>query len=185
MRFVQVARLDINQFPPRFMVGLNLVGLCLAMMLMSLGSFTWGVYPNLWVLIGLEVLALLATIVLHEGLHGLAFWVYTGRVRFGVNLKANLRGSFYTTTTAPYPLNLLTPRAYIVTALLPQVLTVIGMLLLLHPSNLVACLGNSMAAYNLGGGAMDLWAANLVRKLPSVCRLEDFSTGLNIWMEEV
>ncbi|MEM3426769.1 MAG: DUF3267 domain-containing protein [Nitrososphaerales archaeon] len=167
----------------RVMLALNLFGLSLALGVLLATYDVWSSYSRPLVLVGLAALALVVTVVIHEGLHGLTFRIFTGKAVFGAVLGSPIGFAFYTTSDAPLPSRLLTSKAYIVTALLPQALTLVAVAVAYTAPSPFDFLGACIASYNLGGSAADIWTSGLVASLHSGCFLEDTRDGLNIWME--
>lgn len=159
---------------PRVMILLNIVGFILflaAAVLIQIytlrvrngsSSLTFSFQVDNLAQVGLFILILLLDIVilvvLHEGLHGLCFWVITGK------RPTFMIGPGYAAASAPgeyirkYP--------YLITALCPVVvMTVAGMLAIPFVSPNILLHVTAITVFNIGGAVGDLWvAAGLVRR---------------------
>lgn len=104
---------------------------------------------------GLLLGGIILVTLLHEGLHGIMFWLYTKRVKFGVKFDK----IFWVMPYATSPGSKLRRGQLVRVALAPQIATIIM---------LVACLSISpgwvlprllfwMAMFNFAGGALDIY----------------------------
>ena len=124
----------------------------------------------------------LVSIVLHEGLHGVFFYRFCGQAKFGATWS-KLGPVFW----ASAPGSQLTRRRYQMVGLAPQILTVaIVIVLLTTPLPVGIAYGLLCgAAFNLGGGCMDIYVVKLLRKYPPDYILEDIKDGCRVYAPEV
>lgn len=139
-------------------------------------------YPptSTWFALGLLVPCLVVVTVVHEGLHGIAFKKFTGKVRFGGGWSGSLGLVFYATS----PGGKLTRTKMLITALIPQLLTIVCLLLFLFfriADGNVAYILLVIAGLNLGGGSADIWLVFQMCRFPSGYIYEDTMTGTAIY----
>ncbi len=128
---------------------------------------------------GLFLVVCIPTVMVHEGLHGLFFWIYTGKVEFGFKLWAGVGPVAYATS----PGSIMSKWKMIVVLLIPQIFTTVLLVLsgLVLFSNLVRMELLSMAAFNLGGGSFDLYFVYLLLKEKSRVFVQDTMTGMKLY----
>ena len=129
--------------------------------------------------IGMILVAAAVATILHEGLHGLFFWRYTGKVKFGYRLWSKVGTVFYATS----PNSILPKNRMMVVGIAPQFLTVLlltlsGLVLL---PNLARYVFQYMAAFNLGGGCFDLYFFFLLMAEKGKIFVEDIMTGMILY----
>lgn len=177
-----IEEIDTAKWPRRKKIGLLLLCGGLLLSVMDLGEYL-GVPKAKEVGTLQSVLSLVVVIapviILHEGLHGLFFWLFTGKTKFGAKLWSSLGPVFYASSPGS-----LIPRARIqIVALAPQALTI----LLFSTAVLVsmpAVVSHSLllaAALNLGGGGLDIYFTWSLRKYPRTVLVEDLKTGCKIY----
>lgn len=116
----------------------------------------------------------LATIAIHEFIHGAAMRFYGGNPRYGMGIAHFLFPYAYATADQPFSRN-----QFIQIALAPLVvISVVGFLLmLLFNAAWIAIL----LAANASGAVGDLWVSLSVLRYPRHVRVEDHKTGLRIY----
>jgi hypothetical protein len=129
--------------------------------------------------IGLTILAIFLTLVLHELIHGLVMRISGVRPRYGVLWK---QAMFY--ATAPgyaFPRN-----HYVVIALAPfiliSLLVVLGMWLL-QGTVWVALLGVG-GLFNASGAVGDMWITRIVLQYPDNAYIMDERDGMRVFLPE-
>lgn len=115
------------------------------------------------------------SIVLHEALHGLFFWTYTGKVKFGFKLWSKIGMMAYATS----PNSILSRGRMIMITIAPQILSVVVLLAIgfMGLPNLARHGLLNMVAINLGGGCFDLYFVFLLLKEKGKVLVEDTMTG--------
>lgn len=175
----------LKNYPRRKRIGILMLGMSGIFLVMSLGEYLLGVNArsavtnNLALLVGIFIAVLVAVTVLHEGLHGLFFWLFSGRVRFGAKLWSSM-GPVFWASSPGRPI----PRIkFQIIALAPQLLTILLLLVLaLAPlSNTLTYALVLAAALNLGGGCLDIYVAILLRKWPGSVLVEDVKDGFKVY----
>jgi len=124
-------------------------------------------------------MAVILVAVLHEGLHGLGFWIYGGRPSFGFKLRSGFGPAFFTTSKGT-----LFPRPNMQSiALFPQGLTVVLLIILLSVElhTTISGLLVHTAVLNLAGGYVDIYIALAMGKYPKNYLVEDTQTGIRIY----
>jgi hypothetical protein len=168
----------------KLLVVLNVVGLALMGLSLPL-FFAWArlwhpeiVSLELSVLqMGVALIAIAITIVLHELTHGLALRAYGAQPKYGVMWQEMM---FYA-TAAGYAFR---RNAYIVIALAPLVgLSLVGMALLMLPLPdwLVLIIVFSIAL-NVGSAIGDLWLVRVTLGYPLSAYIVDEKDGLRVFM---
>ena len=123
-------------------------------------------------------IALVATIVLHEALHGLFFWIFGGQVKFGAKAWTAMGPVFWATSD-----KLLSKRQYQIVCLAPQILTAIC-LLLIFTAGLPAIHQVALwiiAVGNLCGGGFDIYISILVGRFSAGAKYRDMKDGLIVY----
>jgi len=125
---------------------------------------------------------LIFVVVLHEGMHGSFFWLYTGKAEFGFKLRSPIGPVFW----ASSPGSLLPRTKVQAVALAPQILTAPAILIsaLVSMPDTIAHSLLLAAALNLGGGGLDLYFAALLSRYPRTVLVEDLQTGCKIYEPE-
>jgi hypothetical protein len=134
-----------------------------------------GTYVLMWLSL------IIGMVIIHEGLHGLFFWIYSRKVNFGVKWKTR----FGPTPYASSPHSLFTKRQYQMMGIAPQILTAVLLCsggAFAHVP--IAAIGIMVAATNLGGGCVDLWAAFEIQRMPKDILVEDTGDGFKVWSNE-
>ncbi len=130
-------------------------------------SFEVDSLAQVGVFLVLLLLDIAILVVLHEGLHGLCFWVITGK------RPVFMIGPGYAAASAPgeyiakYP--------YLVTALSPLVvMTIAGLIAILFVSRDLLLHVTAITVFNIGGAIGDLWVAAglLMRRGPLLVKDE-------------
>jgi hypothetical protein len=137
-------------------------------MIMKIG---FGQYCAIWLAL------ILAITIIHEGLHGVFFYYYSKKVRFGVKWKSK----FGPTPYASSPDSLFTKKQFQVISLAPQILTVAVMFAGTFFSLPIFAMCVIFGVANLGGGCIDLWTAYELQKLPDDIMVEDTKDGFRVW----
>lgn len=162
-------------------------GLCCAIWLYT-GSLLWVVdiqereIGSLLYRIGIMVIAAIVSTVLHEALHGAFFYKFCGRATFGAKWS-KLGPVCY----ASSPGRAMSRWQFQVTCLAPQLLTIIIIAILwLIPLSMAVAFGLLWAAaFNLGGGCMDIYMTCQLRKYPAHSCFEDTEDGYRVYAPEV
>jgi len=139
------------------------------------GDFIVGFGTVNWLLLFLG--CIVAIIPLHEGMHGLFFRLYGGKVKFGAKLWTLLGPVFWATSEKMFP-----RRQFQTISLAPQLLTVVLTTLIAFVDfpPLVQIGLIIVAAGNLLGGAFDIYLAVLLRRYPSSVMVRDIQDGLEV-----
>jgi len=127
----------------------------------------------------LLVLALVVSVVMHEGLHGVFFKKFTGKVQFGFKGKTAVGPVFYASSIGS-----MIPRVkYQIIGLAPQIGTVIllGILFIAPLRNDMWWFISCLLLLNFIGSAIDIYVVFWLRKFPKSVMIEDSMTGLKIW----
>lgn len=120
---------------------------------------------------------LLVIVAIHELLHGLFFWLFAGRVKFGIKWKTKLGITPY----ASCPNGLFTKRQFQAIGAAPQILSGLlfcAALIVWQPWSNVLIL---TAAANVAGGCADLWLIWKAEELEDDAMIEDVETGIKVW----
>lgn len=162
-------RLQVMSIPLFILMGLIFTEIALLLNAFP-GDFRFGLAEIVIVLI-----SLVAAIVLHEVLHGLAMRLYGAHPQYGVLWK---QGMVYATS----PGYAFRRNSYIVVALAPLVvislLAVGGMLLL--PGTLWVPLLVLCAVINGSGAIGDLWTTTIVLRYPASAYIVDERDGIRV-----
>jgi len=133
-----------------------------------------------WNRVALLLLAgLVLTPVLHEGMHGLFFWVFSRKANFGIQLKTWMGLVFWASSFGS-----LIPRVkFQIIALAPQILTVVFLLVIIFASlpNTVNYVLLLISALNLGGGCFDIYGVTWLQHFPKYYLVEDTKEGCRIF----
>lgn len=131
--------------------------------------------------IGLWLVVCVFATILHEGLHGLFFWRFTGKVKFGFKLWSETGPIAYATSLN----SILSKHRMMMVTIAPQILTIVLLMLigLVGLPNLLRYGLLNMAAFNLGGGCFDLYFIFLVLKEKGKIFVEDTMTGVVLYKE--
>jgi len=123
------------------------------------------------------ILLLIGTLILHEGLHGLAMLACGARPIFGARLT---RLVLYTTSQAFF-----SRRAYLFVTLAPLLgITLLGIpAMLLLPGGL-AIWAAIMVAMNAASALGDLWMAAVIASFPPVALFRDEADGMSVFLPE-
>jgi flagellar basal body-associated protein FliL len=142
------------------------------------------VYPfiykiGLWAYTIMWVALIISIIVIHEGLHGLFFYLYSKHVNFGIRWKTKVGPTPYATANG----QLFTKRQYQMVAIAPQIMTlaVIFAIQLLTNNLPAVAIIIMIAAINLGGGCADLWCVYQLQRFPDDILVEDTKDGFKVW----
>lgn len=115
-------------------------------------------------------------VILHEGLHGLLFWIWGGKVKFGY-ITSVIGPSFYATSLGRrFPRN-----KFIVICLLPQVVTLVTIPLSMFYSGWLGFLILSVGALNFGGAVADFYIVYRLLRTKGNIEVEDKVTGVAIY----
>ncbi|MBE7382794.1 MAG: DUF3267 domain-containing protein [Leptolyngbya sp. SIO1E4] len=131
----------------------------------------WG-YGNL--LLGLIVLPM-ATIIVHEGIHGLAFKAFGGAPYYGVGIQHLLPYAYATAPGQRFSRN-----EFLVIILAPLVVINTVALVLMGIFPQLAWLGWAVVI-NTSGAIGDLWMAGIVYQYPSSIMVEDRREGMALY----
>jgi len=164
-------------------IGIALLGI--GLMLILFAGFSSFIKPPSGMWYGLVAMgfALLA-IIFHELAHGLAFYLYTGKVKFGIRWRTKLGVVAYTLS----PSSILPKSKMIVAALAPQVLTIVILATLLLFESMSGWLSYSLlmfALMNFGGGCGDLHGVWLLLHQKGEIYVEDTGTSTIIYRRGV
>ncbi len=190
MAVVQVETSSINSVPRLTKVGLWFLMLGLYIGLFSLVTFlwgsnadfakmTWGMHPLVRGVLFVLVVPFLLIVPLHEAMHGLLFWLYSHRVRFGGKLWTSLGPVFWATS----PGSRFSKWRYAQIALVPQVLTILAVSLAAFfswPAIVWVCIV-LFAAGNFAGGVFDYYLVVSIVGLPRGVLIEDVKDGWRVY----
>jgi hypothetical protein len=138
------------------------------------GDYIKGFGTANWIILFLG--CVVATIPLHEGMHGLFFKLYGGKVKFGAKLKTPFGPVFWATSEKMFP-----RRQFQMISLAPQILTVVLWAVLASGVSPIVQMGLIIVAVgNLLGGAFDIYLAVLLRRYPSSVMVRDVQDGLEV-----
>ncbi len=135
---------------------------------------------GIWRWLGLFMVCVVATIPLHEGLHGLFFWIFGGDVRFGAKLKTPFGPVFWATSD-----KLFSKRQFRMISLAPQILT-LTLILIIASAELPALweIGLLIVAIgNLCGGAFDIYISCILGRFPVDSMFRDRQDGLQVYVK--
>jgi len=117
-----------------------------------------------------------AVVVIHEGLHGLFFMLFGGKVSFGLKWT-KIGPAAYATST-----NLYSKIKFQITALAPQIFTLALLVLFPFVSNQIIRYAFLVSMVcNLGGGFLDLYLVFWLRKFPKECFIKDSIGGAEVY----
>lgn len=169
--------------------GVLLLGMGGYILLYNLGEYLLGIdfrevteeYSLFWWLV-IVTSSFVATIVAHEGLHGLFFWLFTGKAKFGFKLWSSWGPIFW----ASSPGSLISRRRFQIVALAPQILTIIllPIMVFVPLSSILAYCLLIAAGFNLCGGCFDIYLFFVLRKYPKHFLVQDTLDGALIWEED-
>jgi len=116
-------------------------------------------------------------IILHEGVHGVCFWLITkNRPKFFI-------GPGYAAAASPN--SLISKKPYLVTALSPLVvLTVVGLILIPFVSSGWLFYLGLFVVMNISGAVGDLWVAGSILPLPTTLLIQDFGDRVVVYQSE-
>lgn len=175
-----VEEFTLKNLSKRKKIGVILLGIFGMFLIINLGEFLGilkvGMNPQYFLAV---LIAFIVTVVIHEGLHGLFFYIFSGKVKFGAKLRGGMGPAFFATS----PGSLIPKRRFQLVALAPQILTIClvpTLFLIPYPSMLSNILVLTMAL-NFGGGCLDIYIALWSRKFPRSFLFEDIRDGLKIY----
>ena len=126
------------------------------------------------------VLLSVLVLFLHEGVHGIFFKLWTGKVSFGAGFTRFGPVLYATSIGSRLPRNRL-----LFIALAPQILTLVSFtLMLLQPPGFLDSLFFACAVVNLGGGGGDFWSSIQLLRYPKELCVEDQPYGITFYMPE-
>lgn len=159
--------------------GVGTMFIVLGLPLADAPAYVGGIWSNFAVSICVLLGVVLVGLVLHEGMHGLFFKLYTGKVSFGFKLWSKIGTVFYATSEG----SLLPRWKMIMVGLAPQILTVICLSLCGLPMlpNMAKHIMLVLAALNLGGGCFDLYMVYQVAREKGEVFVKDTTTGFVIY----
>lgn len=140
------------------------------------GAYVFGMATRDWVL--LFLVCLLVTIPLHEGLHGLFFHLFGGRVSFGAKMWTAFGLVFWASSDKLY-----TRKQFTIISLAPQILTLILLPVVIWASLPVMWeMGLFIIAVgNLCGGGFDIYISLKLKRFPAGYMYQDTKDGLNVY----
>lgn len=130
-----------------------------------------GTYTLTWLLIVLGIIAI------HEGLHGVFFWLYSRHLSFGVKWKTKFGPAPYATSSG----RMFTKRQYQMIGFAPQFLSATLLVFGIVTHDAISALLLMAAAANLAGGCIDIWSIYEIQRLPENILVEDTSDGFKVW----
>jgi hypothetical protein len=134
-----------------------------------------------WDSVILAIIMAAVMFLLHEAMHGLFFWRFTGKAQFGFRIWTGVGPIFWATS----PGYLLSKSRMALTALAPQFLSVIcfGIFVIFNQSHvLVAYCAALFGAFDLAGGGGDLWALIKIGLSPNGALIEDTRDNSVVWI---
>ena len=144
---------------------------------------TYGLSPlsfGIWKWIALVSGCMAIIISVHEALHGLLFWVFGGKVKFGAKLKTSVGPIFWATSD-----KLFSKRQYRIISLAPQILTLTCVLIIFFAElPTVYEIGLWIIAVgNLCGGGFDIYISCILDKFPAGALFQDKQDGVQVYVK--
>lgn len=176
---IEIKNININTMPRKTSWGIIMFGLCLMFLMFSFGSRLIEM-PTSNIVGVISMGFALLCIPLHELAHGIAFKIYTGKVKFGIKWRTKMGVCAYATS----PNSVLTKKQMIITGLAPQIMTVIIMAILYFVNGVNSWLPYSLlvfATMNFGGGSADMYCAWLLLREKGQIFVKDTVTGMQIY----
>lgn len=141
------------------------------------GAFAMDMRQNLGIM-GIAIACTVLVVVLHEGLHGVAFKHFGGNVSFGVKWKSKWGPTPWASSSKMFPR--VQSQAI---ALAPQILT-IGLLVVFLAGDITVttrwlCL--VLAGMNLCGGFFDMYVAKWLSRFDRECLVKDTQDGVQVF----
>jgi len=129
---------------------------------------------------GMILFSIVTVTVIHEGLHGLFFWIFGGRVKFGAKLKTSFGPVFWATSD-----KIFSKRQFRMISLAPQILTFACFLVIflakLPPIYEIGLW--IIAVGNLTGGGFDIYISLILGRFPAGSMFQDKQDGLTVYMQ--
>lgn len=178
-----IAEMSLKTLTTRVKVFLHLLSVIIMLSFVTLMTITYGMYMHelgLARTLLLYLASVAIAILLHEGLHGLFFWLFGGHVVFGAKFRTPMGPIFWASSLGRYSRN-----KFRIIALAPQMLTVV-LLLFVFLADIHAIIGMSclvIVAVNFGGGVFDFYAVKFVGKYPQNYQIEDTKDGLRVYRQ--
>lgn len=176
MKLLEELSFEKGKRKKKQVVGVYLIGA-------SLVGLSWSLWwehldiPYGFAGIGLLIGVVVVTIVLHEGLHGLLFRLWSEKVKFGC--RTTVFGPVFYATS---PGSFFTRNQMVLIALAPQALTILALIGLYTTTvEWVQFVFASAAALNLCGGCGDIATILLLSKYPRTVLVEDKLDGVAIY----
>jgi hypothetical protein len=140
--------------------------------LLGLGPKNLGVGPVALA----SLISLVGVVIIHEGLHGLLFVIFGGKVYFGLKIT-KIGPVAYASSPDTYP-----RLSFQLVALAPQILTIvlIALLWILSSPILIYAFLLSIIC-NLAGGFMDFYTVCWLRKFSRSCLVKDTLGGVEVY----
>jgi signal transduction histidine kinase len=129
----------------------------------------WGLL--LWV--GINIVAYIVVMFLHEGIHALAFILWGGKPYFGAKLPVALYCGAKD--------QLFRRNHYLVVGLAPLVVISLAAIVFTLLSPVLASYTLFASIGNFSGAAGDVWSAQKIRRHPAGVLLEDTTSGYRVW----
>jgi hypothetical protein len=129
----------------------------------------WGLL--LWV--GINIVAYIVVMFLHEGIHALSFRFWGGKPYFGAKLPVALYCGAKD--------QLFRRNHYLVVGLAPLVVISLAAIILTLVSPALASYTLFASIGNFSGAAGDVWSAQKIRRHPASVLLEDTTSGYRVW----
>lgn len=182
----EVARISVKTLGWRRKLGLIMI-MCSFLLMVPAFDEWLGFSPSnpefneVLLFCGQLLCGLIVVTVLHEGLHGVFFWVYTKRVKFGVKFDK----IFWVMPYATSPGSKLRRGQLVWVVLAPQIATAVMLVasLCMNPGWLLPRLLFWMAMFNFAGGALDIYMSIWVFKFKPNILIEDTIDGVVIYEE--
>lgn len=172
----------------RALLWMNLIGLVVFAIVLAAALVLLALYEQMGaplVIAGLPeslhplwyLLFAVLTLVLHEGLHGLAIALNGHRPRFGAKLT---RLVLYTTSDANFPRN-----EYVAVTLAPLLgIGALGLLGILVTPPVLAMWTAVLLALNTASSLGDLWMAAVITSFPRAARFRDEADGMSVFLPQ-
>ncbi len=160
--------------------GFLIFGVLFTTLAMALGGMpSSGTFRLDWGSMISLLVAVVVTLIAHEGIHGLAMGMSGAKPRFGVYWKGLM---FYTTA----PGFSFARNAYVAILLAPLVLisTLVILVLWLFPGWLWAA-WVAGGVFNASGAVGDLWMTLVVLRYPALARIMDERDGLRVFLPRI
>lgn len=176
----EIKKVSLDSIPKIALIAIYMIGLGSIIVVMSGGGYLIGKRDTGWIAAIIAIAFMISAIPIHELAHGLIFYIYTKKVKFGMKWHKYFLFIAYATS----PLSILTKRQMILVNLAPQIITVIIFALLPFIGHINGWLPYSLlsfSAMNLGGGCADIYSVFVMVNQKGKIYVEDTMTGMILY----